>query len=91
MGDVRDNPALSRFELTRDGTTAVLEYAREGRRVVLTHTEVPEALAGHGVGSALVRGALDLLRAEGAQAVPRCEFAAAWIARRPEYQDLVAP
>ncbi len=51
---------------------------------------MPEALSGQGVGSKLVRGVLDALRAEGAKVVPRCEFVAAYIARHPEYRDLLA-
>jgi hypothetical protein len=54
------------------------------------HTEVPEALSGQGVGSRLVRGALDLIRAEGLMVVPSCSFVAAWIGKHPDYADLVA-
>ncbi len=43
-----------------------------------------------GFGSKLVRGVLDRIRADGGKAVPRCEFAAAYIARHPEYRDLLA-
>lgn len=87
--EVKDNPALSRFELTTPDGVAFVAYRRTGRRVVLTHTEVPEALSGQGIGSRLIRGTLDLLRRDGAKVVPRCEFAAAYIRRHPDYQDLV--
>jgi len=87
---VEDNPAQSRFELATPDGTAYVVYKREGRRVVLIHTEVPEELSGHGVGSRLVRGTLDQLRAAGDEVVPRCEFVAAYIARHPEYRDMVA-
>jgi predicted GNAT family acetyltransferase len=60
------------------------------RSGTLTHTEVPEVLSGQGVGSKLVRGVLDRLRAEGSKVVPRCEFAAAYMERHPEYRDLLA-
>lgn len=89
--EVKDNPALSRFELTTGGATAFVAYERAGDGpLVLTHTEVPEALSGQGIGSKLVRGTLDRLRADGVKIVPRCEFVAATIARHPEYRDLVA-
>ncbi len=90
MPEVKDNPAASRFEMASGGGTAFVEYRRAGERIVLAHTEVPEALSGQGVGSKLVRGALDALRGEGAKVVPRCEFAAAYIGRHPEYRDLLA-
>jgi predicted GNAT family acetyltransferase len=91
MSDVRDNPARSRFEMASGGAVAFVEYRREGGdRIVLTHTEVPEALSGRGVGSKLVRGTLEALRTEGSRVVPRCEFVAAYVERHPEYRDLLA-
>ena len=90
MSEVRDNPALGRFEMTSSGGTAFVEYRRAGDRIALLHTEVPEALSGQGVGSKLVRGTLDALRAEGTKVVPRCEFVAAFVARHPEYRQLLA-
>ena len=87
---VKDNQAASRFEMSSGGAIAFVEYERTGDgRVALLHTEVPEALSGRGVGSALVRGVLDALRAEGAKVVPRCEFVAAYVERHPEYRDLL--
>ena len=91
MSEVRDNPAASRFEMASGGAVAFVEYERTNdRRIALLHTEVPEALSGRGVGSKLVRGVLDMLRAQGAKAVPRCEFVAAYVERHPEYRDMVA-
>ncbi len=91
MSDVRDNPAMSRFEMLSGGAVAFVEYSRAGDgRIALLHTEVPEALSGKGVGSKLVRGVLDSIRAEGAKVVPRCEFVAAYVAHHPEHRDLLA-
>ncbi len=87
--EVRDNPAASRFEMAIGDAVAFVEYSRAGDRIALTHTEVPEALSGQGVGSKLVRGTLDAVRAEGSKVVPRCEFVAAYIERHPEYRDLL--
>ena len=89
MPEVRDNPAASRFEMTSGDSTAFVEYRRAAERIVLLHTEVPEALSGKGVGSKLVSGTLDALRAAGLKVVPRCEFVAAYIGRHPEYRDLL--
>ncbi len=90
MSEVKDNPAASRFEMASGDAVAFVEYRRAGDRIVLAHTEVPEALSGKGVGSKLVRGTLDAVRAEGLKIVPRCEFVAAYIERHPEYRDLLA-
>ena len=62
---VSDNPAMSRFEMPSGDAIAFVEYRRAGDRIVLTHTEVPEALSGQGVGSKLVAGVLDQIRSEG--------------------------
>ena len=90
MPQVKDNPAASRFETGGGDGTAFVEYRRAGDRIALLHTDVPEALSGKGVGSNLVSGTLDAVRAEGLKVVPRCEFVAAYVARHPEYRDLLA-
>ena len=56
---VTDNQAESRLELRVDGLLAELPYRRNGKRLVLIHTEVPEELEGHGLGGALVTAAID--------------------------------
>ncbi|MGH9174986.1 MAG: GNAT family N-acetyltransferase [Vicinamibacterales bacterium] len=86
---VVDNHAARRIELTFDGKTAFVAYALAGRRIVFAHTEVPAELQGKGVGSALVRGALDLARQRGLEVVPLCPFVASFIERHPEYLCLV--
>lgn len=88
---VRRNDERNRYELTSQNQLAVCEFNRLTNAVMFTHTEVPEALEGQGVGSTLVRGALDDVRAQGLQVVPICPFVAAFIRRHREYIDLVSP
>lgn len=82
-------PEEQRFEARIDGQTATLEYTRVDRSMVLTHTEVPSAFEGRGIGSALVRSALEYVREQDLVAVPLCPFVRAYIRRHPEYRDLV--
>lgn len=89
-GDVTDNRARNRFELVVDGVTAHIDYARKPDPIVLIHTIVPDEIGGKGVGSRLIKGALDMIRAEGIKLVPQCPFVAAYIKKHPEYNDLVA-
>jgi predicted GNAT family acetyltransferase len=90
MGDtVTDHVAASRFELAFGDAVAFVSYRRTGRVLALTHAEVPPRLGGRGVGSALVRAVLELVRARGERVVPRCPFVAAFIDKHPEYRDLV--
>lgn len=90
MAEVADNPALSRYEMVVDGVTAFVAYRHDGDVVELVHTEVPKALSGRGVGTALARGTLELIRAAGLTIRPLCPFIAAFIERHPDYADLVA-
>ena len=87
---VRDVPEADRFEI-RDGerVLGVAAYQRRGDTVVFTHTEVDPDAGQSGLGSTLVRAALDDVRARGGSVVPRCPFVRGWIDRHPEYADLV--
>ncbi len=89
MSEVRENEAARRFELASGDAVAFIEYRRDGDAVDLVHTEVPQALEGKGIGSALVRGTLERLRAEGARVVPSCSFVARYIERHPDYGTMV--
>ena len=87
---VRDNTTRHRFELDAEGHVAFSNYRRDGNTLTVLHTEVPAALNGRGIGSALVRGLLGLARAQGLKVRPLCPFVAAYIAKHPEYADLLA-
>jgi predicted GNAT family acetyltransferase len=87
---VRDNAQRHRFELDADGSVAFSNYTRSGNTLTIMHTEVPAALNGKGVGSALVRGLLDIARAQGLKVRPLCPFVSAYIGKHPEYADLLA-
>jgi predicted GNAT family acetyltransferase len=89
--EVRDNPALKRFEIELEGGTAFVTYSRSAGVVTLLHAEVPAALEGRGHGSELVRQTLELVRAAGNKVIPYCPFIEAYIRRHPEYEDLRAP
>jgi predicted GNAT family acetyltransferase len=81
---VVDNADLHRFEATIDGAVARLDYARRDDRLVLMHTEVPDALEGHGVGGQLVQFAIDFAVEHALVVVPRCPFARGWLERHPD-------
>jgi predicted GNAT family acetyltransferase len=87
---IRDNTALSRFELAIDGATAVLLYRRSPGVLTIFHSEVPSTLRARGIGSQLVQGALELIRAQGLKVAPRCSFVRHFIATHPEFNDLLA-
>ncbi len=85
---VRDNAALSRFELDVEGAVAFANYRRVPGTVIITHTETPRALRGRGIASELVQGALELIRADGNKVVAGCGFVVDYLRRHPEFSDL---
>lgn len=68
---IRDNTALSRFELDADGLTAFMNYRLAGNVMSLDHTETPAAARGRGLASRLVEGALQIVRSRGLKVVSR--------------------
>lgn len=78
------------FSVLIDDAQASLRYELDAGIMTITHTNVPEALGGRGIGGELVRAALDTARRQGWKVVPACSFADAWMRRHPETADLCA-
>jgi len=89
MDGIRNNTARHRYELDAEGQTAVAYYSLAPGVITLTHTETPMALRGRGIASQLVRGALQDARARGLKVVAKCPFVARYIAKHPEFGDLL--
>ena len=87
---VRDNKAQSRFELDVDQGVAFATYRVTPSAVIITHTETPRALRGRGIGSQLLEGALELIRADGRKVIAGCGFVAMYLREHPEFGDLLA-
>jgi hypothetical protein len=80
---VTDNAGRHRFEVPADGRPAYLSYRRNGGRLVLIHTDVPDEASGRGLGGKLVTAAIDQAAREGMTVVPLCPFARSWLERHP--------
>ena len=78
------NDDEQRYETTVDGTSAFLDFEIDGDRITLVHTEVPTSLEGRGVGTAIVRAALEDARARDLSVIARCPFVRAYLDRHPE-------
>jgi predicted GNAT family acetyltransferase len=90
MSDVVvNNTAKHRYELTVEGHLAATYYKLADGVITFVHTEVPPELGGKGVGSKLVKGALDQVRADGLKVIAECEFVKGWIGKHPDYADLL--
>lgn len=89
--DVIRVPERDRFQLRRGDEVIGTAYYREADGVVtFTHTEVDQSLQERGLGSTLVRRALEQVREAGERMTPECPFVAAYVERHPEFGDLVA-
>lgn len=88
MAAVRDNRDQNRFELETEGGLAFANYRRTPSAVIITHTETPRALRGRGIASELVKGALELIRANGRKVIAGCGFVLDYLDKHPEYADL---
>lgn len=82
--DVTDNRDECRYELPTAAGPAVAVYEIDGGTITFTHTVVPPAVEGHGVGSRLIAGALADAHARGLKVVPQCPFVAAYLDRHPD-------
>jgi predicted GNAT family acetyltransferase len=79
-----------RYEIHVDGTLAgYAEYHEDEGALAFPHTVVEDAFEGQGLGSELVRGALDDVRSQGRLIHPFCPYVRSWIGKHPEYRDLV--
>ena len=86
---VTNNPAAGQFEIAEDGQIATLAYSERDGKLYLIHTEVPKALGGRGLASALARTALEYAKQNQLTVVPYCPFVRAYLQRHPEYASLV--
>ena len=89
MTDVINNKAQHRYELTVEGHLAATYYSLADGVITFIHTEVPPELGGKGVGSTLVKGALDQVRADGLKVIAQCPFVKAYIGKHAEYTDIL--
>ncbi|CAN5167418.1 GNAT family N-acetyltransferase [soil metagenome] len=86
---VQNNPPKKRYELEVEGHVAATYYELSNGVITFVHTEVPKELGGKGIGSKLIKGALDQVRAAGLEVIPQCPFVKAYIEKHAEYADLL--
>ena len=87
---VQRDDQQGRYFADVEGERAHLDFKPAGAGTLdFRHTEVPAALRGHGVADTLVRYALDDARRRGVRVIATCPFVRRFVARHPEYRDLV--
>ncbi|MGV3617781.1 MAG: GNAT family N-acetyltransferase [Fimbriimonas sp.] len=84
-------PERSRYELRLgDRTVGFMDMRPQGDVIVIPYVKVDSEFEGQGLGSRLMRGALDDLLAQGKRVIPHCPFAAAAVRRHPRQAELIA-
>lgn len=89
MHHLIDNTDAKRFEFHIGASVPRIEYILTRNKIYLTHTEVPTELEGKGIGSALIKAALEDIEKKDLTLIPLCPFVAAYIKRHPEWKRLV--
>jgi len=86
-----DNEVLNQYEFQIEAYTPKIEYIKnKQQQIFLTHTEVPRALEGKGIGAALVKATLEDVKEKELSLVPLCPFVAAYIKRHPEWKSILS-
>jgi uncharacterized protein len=86
---VVNNRTQHRYELAVDGHVAATYYELADGVITFVHTEVPSELGGKGIGSKLIKGALDQVRSDGLKVIAQCPFVKAYIDKHPDTADLL--
>jgi len=87
---VKNEPDRNRYVILVDDIEAgEAAYRNHDGQTVIVHTEISPKFGGQGLGSTLIRFALDDLRSTGREVLPQCPFVRTFITKNPEYLDLV--
>lgn len=90
MDIITFNETASRYEQAVNGHTVFANIRQEGAALVITHVEAPPALRGSGAAGKFMQALMEKLHDDGVkQVVPACGYAAAWLARHPEFAAMV--
>jgi uncharacterized protein len=89
MSKIINNKADRRYELAVEGHIAATYYKLADGVITFVHTEVPPELGGKGIGSKLIKGVLDQVRADGLKVIAECPFVKAYIEKHADYVDLL--
>lgn len=85
------NEKDSRYEKSVDGHVVYARTHRKGEILYVDYVFTPPELRGQGAASAFMKDLMALAREQNLKVVPVCGFAAGWLRKHPEHQDLAAP
>lgn len=82
------NKDRSRYEMDVGGHIVYADIRRQDSMLFIDYVEAPPALRGTGAAGRFMQGLMEQARTEKLQVTPICGYAAAWIMRHPEFQDI---
>jgi predicted GNAT family acetyltransferase len=89
---VRKNTDARTYDAMVDGQeVGTLVYELKGSMAVISHTVIEPEYRGRGLGSELVRQALDDIRGQGMTVSNFCGFVSTFMEKNPDYADLLDP
>ena len=86
---IHNNEAQMQFEYKEGGEIAKLEYRFYKKDIAFMHTEVPKALEGKGIASALAEYAFEYAKQIHKKVMVYCPFVSVYLKRHPELKELV--
>jgi len=84
------NKPECKYEYHIDGHIAYITYDDQEGKMHLTHTIVPEELAGKGLAKTLLEEVLEQIKKDGKKAVAQCSYIVKYQEKHPELSDLFA-
>jgi uncharacterized protein len=84
------NAAEQRYEMPIDHLVVYANVRKEKNTLYIDYVFAPQELRGKGAAGEFMRRLMEVVRAEGLKAVPVCGYAAGWLGRHSEYQDLIS-
>ena len=84
------NEAEKRYEMPFGHLVVYANVRKEKNTLYINYVFAPRELRGKGAAGEFMRQLMDVVRAEELKAVPVCGYAASWLGRHSEYQDLIS-
>jgi len=87
---MKNNTALSRFELEVNGHIAFANYRIDSNIINIDYVYAPEILRGTGAAGKLMNEIAKMAKKEQKKILPICSYAAVWLKKHKEYHHLLA-
>lgn len=87
--DFQDNTGKSRFEYHVGHSVAFANYREKDNTLYIDYVEAPPELRGTGAAGKLMEYVVSQAREKQMKIWPICGYAAAWLRRHQEHQDIV--